>query len=62
MTIGLLWEFVKALPEIISLLQVIDKNIKVAETDRKVSDDIKSIHKAFSEKDPTKLDHLFDTK
>lgn len=53
------WNLLVALPDIIKLLQEIDKAIKDAATDRKVKDDVKTIHEAFAAKDPTKLNALF---
>lgn len=55
----LLIAFIKALPEIIQLLKFLQAKIEQAETDRKVRDDIKSIHQAFAAGDPEKLKHLF---
>lgn len=54
-----LWELVKALPEIIKLIQAIQKAIAQADADRKVADDIKAIHQAFGAKDATQLNTLF---
>lgn len=52
---------IKLLPELIALIKSIQKAIDQAETDRKVSDDIKSIKAAFDAKDPAALDHIFNS-
>jgi len=57
--LSLLLTFFQALPEIISLLRAIQAGINEVDTNRKVKDDIKSIHQALTTKDASKLDHLF---
>lgn len=54
------WTLIKALPDIIALLRALQKGIDEAETQRKVTDDLKQIHEAFNEKDPAKLRALFN--
>lgn len=54
--------FIAALPDIIKLLQALQKQADEAETDRKVRDDLKTIHEAFNAKDPAKLNALFNSK
>lgn len=56
----MLWKIIKLLPEIIALLKAIEKAIQDADTERKVSDDLKSIKEAFSANDSSKLDHIFN--
>jgi hypothetical protein len=51
-----------ALPDLIKLYQAIQKRINDTETDRKVKDDLKSIKKAFDEKDSSALNHIFNNK
>lgn len=51
----------QALPEILKLLQAMQKHIDEAEGDRKVKEDLKKIREAFSEKDPAKLNALFNS-
>jgi hypothetical protein len=51
--------FLKCFPEMFALFQTLEAAAKEAETERKVSEDIKTIHGAFSAKDPTKLNALF---
>lgn len=50
------------LPELFSLVGSIQKHIKEVETDRKVSDDLKAIKKAFDEKDIAHLNDVFNSK
>jgi hypothetical protein len=57
---NLFWTFITAIPEIIKLLQVLQKAIDDAETERKVSDDVKTIHEALSSGDATKLNAVFN--
>lgn len=56
------WNLIKALPEIIQLLNALQKAVDEAETDRKVKDDLKAIHEAFTTKDAAKLNALFSSK
>ncbi len=57
----LIYNLILALPEIIELLKALQKRIDKADKDRRVADDIKTIHEAFSEKDPAKLNSLFNS-
>lgn len=57
-----LWLLMGSLPEIIKLLQVLQEKIDQAKVDRKVSDDIQTIHGAFSSNDATQLNNLFNSK
>lgn len=50
-----------ALPEIIRLVERIQKEIERQQTDRKVADDIKAINAAFDAKDAKKLNEIFDS-
>jgi hypothetical protein len=62
--VGVYWELLKALPEILSLLQALQKGIKESQgeeaTQRKVKDDLKQISEAFHAKDPEKLRAIFN--
>lgn len=49
-------------PELLELVQTIRKGIADAETERKVTDDIKTIKEAFSDQDADKLNKLFNSK
>ena len=60
MTLSTFLLLIQSLPDIIKLLGVLDKAAKEAETDRKVKDDVKKIHEAFSAKDPAMLNHIFN--
>ncbi|MDH4163341.1 MAG: hypothetical protein OEW15_11730 [Nitrospirota bacterium] len=51
--------FLTSLPDLIKLLQIIDKTIQKGETDRKVKDDLKVLHQAFADKDGAKVTALF---
>lgn len=48
------------IPDLIELVKSIQKQIDEAQTKRKVGDDIKSIKKAFDEKDASALNHIFN--
>lgn len=52
--------FFKALPELLQLVAMLEAGIKQAGVDRKVSDDVKTLHEAFSENNPEKLNALFN--
>lgn len=54
------WELVKALPEIIALLKAIQKGIDEVKTERKISDDVKALHEAFSAKDADRIRAIFN--
>lgn len=54
-----LWELLRSLPLIIEILKSIQKAIDEAQLERKVSDDLKVVHNAFSERDASKLNALF---
>jgi hypothetical protein len=64
MNFSLLLTFLKALPDLLKLLNAIEANIKKAKTEevsqRKVTDDLKQIHEAFQNGDATKLKALFN--
>lgn len=53
---------ITALPDIWQLLKVLQEHADEAETDLKVKDSIKTIHGAFSAKDPTALNAMFNSK
>lgn len=59
---NIFWELLKALPEIVRLLEALQKQQQEVAVNRKVSEDIKTIHEAFNEKDPAKLNALFNSK
>lgn len=53
--------FLEALPELIRLFQVLAERISEAQLDRKVKDDLKTLHEAFEDRDEKKLNALFNT-
>lgn len=55
----LVWLFLTSLPDLIKLLQLIEKSISDHNVDRKVKDDLKILHQAFADKDGAKLTALF---
>lgn len=59
MNLRLVWLFLTSLPDLIKILQAIEKGIKETQVDRKVKDDLKTIQTAFAEKDGAKLTALF---
>lgn len=56
-----LWLLITALPDLIRLLQAMQKAIDQAAVDRKVKDDLKSLHEAFSAKDAAKINAIFNS-
>lgn len=60
MNLRLVWLFLSAIPDLIKLLQEIDKARIAAETDRKVTDDLKTLHQAFANKDAQAVTKLFN--
>jgi hypothetical protein len=59
MTIRLIWIFISAIPDLIKLLNEIEKVRITAETQRKTTDDVKTIHQAFANKDAAAIAALF---
>lgn len=57
----IIWAFILAIPELVKLLDVLQKRMDEAATSKKIASDVKSIHEAFSEKDPKKLHDLFNS-
>lgn len=53
------WNFLKCLPELVALFKTLEAAAKEAETKRKVAEDLKTIHDAFTSKDSSKLNDLF---
>lgn len=59
-----MWNFISlvaSIPDLIKLWTAVQKRIQESEQDRKVKDDLKKIQEAFNEKDPSKLDHIFNS-
>ncbi len=54
-----IWALIDALVELVKLYKILKKRIDEANIDRKVADDIKTIHEAFDTKDAEKLNALF---
>ena len=59
MNLKLLWTFITAIPDLLKLLAAIDKGIKESQSDRKVKDDVKTVHQAFIDRDGAKITALF---
>lgn len=59
MNLKLLWMFITAIPDLLKLLAAIDKGIKESNADRKATDDVKTVHQAFVDKDGAKITALF---
>ncbi len=57
-----LFEFLTALPDLMALYKILKERIEIAETERKVKEDVKTIHQAFTENDISKLNELFNSK
>ncbi len=54
-----LWEFMKALPELLALVKLLMEKKIEEDQARKVRDDIKTIHSAFLNQDASALNELF---
>ncbi len=59
MNLNLLWIFIKAIPDLIKLLEALEKIRIEHETEGKVTDDLKTLHQAFAAKDAAKVTALF---
>lgn len=58
-TLALIAMVVKHLPQILKLIEILEKAEKEAATQRKVSSDLEKINEAFETKDPEKLKQIF---
>ena len=61
MNTALILLFIRSIPDLIKLLQALDKIRVDSETDRKVTDDLKSLHQALDAKDPDKVTAIFNS-
>jgi len=52
---------IQYIPELLGLIKAIQNRIDEAKSDRKITDDLKSIKAAFDAKDPNLLNHIFNT-
>lgn len=55
------WTFITAIPDLIKLLSALQKAAEAAETERKVSADLKALQKAVNEKDISAIQHIFNS-
>ena len=60
MMLKLLIQLLISLPDVLRLLEQIDKSIKAREVDGKIKDDIKKINQAFANQDATALNAIFN--
>ena len=56
------FKLIALLPEIIKLLQALEKRIEEVETERKVKEDLRSLKEAIDAKDHDKIKHIFNSK
>lgn len=52
--------WIQYIPELIGIFNAVKKRIEEVETDRKVSDDLKAIQRAFDEKNIDHLNSIFN--
>lgn len=60
-TLSAILSLLRALPEILKLIEVIDKRIKEQKLNKQVHEDIVKIQKAFEDKDEAALKALFNS-
>lgn len=60
-TLGVFFLFLKHLPELLRILELIDKRNKEMQTERKIKDDLEAIEKAFKDNDAESLNRLFNS-
>ncbi len=60
-TLGLIAMVIKHLPQILRLIELLEKAEREAKTQRKVSADLETINQAFEAKDAQKLKELFNS-
>lgn len=53
--------FLKVMPEVLKLIENIQKNIEQNAVERKVSDDLNKINEAFEKQDPKLLHDIFSS-
>lgn len=58
----LLFTFLGAIPDLVKLLQAIESAQRRAETDKKVKDDLQTLHKAINSGDANAVTLLFSNK
>jgi hypothetical protein len=58
--INLIIQLLISLPDLLKLLDKIDKSMKVREVDGKIKDDIKKINEAFANQDAAALNAIFN--
>ncbi len=56
------WEFLKAVPTLLKLVDIIIAANKEAETKIKVADSVNKINEAYRERDAEKLNAIFNSK
>lgn len=59
MSLSLIFTFLGAIPDLVKLLQAIQAAQKRIETDKKVKDDLKTLHQAISSGDANAVTALF---
>lgn len=57
-----LWQFLKAVPDLIKLFQVLQKKIEEGKLNKKVAEDVKKIHEAINANDAQKINDIFNAK
>lgn len=60
-TLGVFFLFLKHLPELLRILELIDKRNKELQTERKIKDDLEAIEKAFKDNDAETLRRIFNS-
>lgn len=58
---SIVWTFITAIPDLIRLLSALEKAAKAAETERKVSADLKALTGAVNAKDASAINHIFNS-
>ena len=53
--------FLAAIPDLIKIYGAVKERIEVSQRENHVKDDLKKIQEAFNEKDPSKLNHIFNS-
>lgn len=60
-TLGVFFLFLKHLPELLRILELIEKRNKEMQTERKIKDDLEAIEKAFKDNDAETLRSIFNS-
>lgn len=60
-TFGVIVLILKHLPEVLRIIELLDKRSKEFQTERKIKDDLEAIEKAFKDNDAEAINRIFNS-